>query len=116
MRRRAAFVLTALGVVAALASAEAQTRRSTFIVSVRVVRAPAPAVSSADTTPVSTAAGGPLNQTASTRAAQVQPEPIARTDEAGARPPGVVRATTEPGTDPAPAAELPGFRTVTINY
>ena len=116
MRRRATIALTALGVAAAIASADAQTRRSTFTVSVRVVRAPAPAVSSADTTQVSTAAGLPLNQTASTQAAPGQPEPVARMDEAAAPQPGLVRATTEPGTDAAPAAAMPGFRTVTINY
>ena len=116
MRRRATVVLTALGVVAAVASADAQTRRATMTVSVRVVRAPAPALSSADTTQVSMAAGLALNQTSSSQTAPGQPEPIARTDDAETPQSSLVRAATAPGTDAAPAAELPGFRTVTINY
>ena len=116
MRRRATLVLAALGMVAAVASADAQTRRATITVSVRVVRAPSPAVSSADTTQVSMASGLASNQTASSQAAPGQPEPIARTDDAETPQPGLARTATETGPDAAPAAELPGFRTVTINY
>ena len=111
MTRRATILLAALGVLAAAAPADAQSRRTTLGVSVRVVRAPAPAVSTAETTQLTTPAAPAPSQ-----AAPGQPEPMARTEEAGVPQPGLLRATTEPGTESAPVAVLPGFRTVTINY
>jgi hypothetical protein len=112
-----------LAALALAATVDAQTRRTTMSVSVRVVRAPSPAVSSADVTAAEAAAAvaGPA-ATAGLRGAAAQSgEPITaptapttRLEVTSLARPAITSG--DEGEEAGAFVPMPGFRLVTINF